>query len=122
MERRRRGQAQTHVVAGVVPARLIAEAAMINVNGIQPPVAPNLVEPVSPTVAPASAAKAAEVVDVVEISQAARLAAAIQDIPDIRTDLVERVKAEIAAGTYETPERLEIAIERLIEEVFPHLM
>ena len=35
----------------------------------------------------------------------------------IRHELVERVKAEIAAGEYETPERLEIAINRLTEEL-----
>ena len=35
----------------------------------------------------------------------------------IRHELVERVKAEIAAGEYETPERLEIAINRLTEKL-----
>ena len=31
----------------------------------------------------------------------------------IRHELVERVQAEIAAGEYETPERLDLAINRL---------
>ena len=35
----------------------------------------------------------------------------------VRHELVERVKAEIAAGQYQTPERLEIAINRLTEEL-----
>jgi anti-sigma28 factor (negative regulator of flagellin synthesis) len=32
-------------------------------------------------------------------------------------ELVERVKAEIAAGTYETPDRVEAALERLLDEM-----
>jgi len=32
---------------------------------------------------------------------------------EIRHDLVERVRAEIAAGTYDTPERWEQALDRL---------
>jgi len=36
-----------------------------------------------------------------------------QDDPQIRHELVERVRREIAAGTYETPEKWRIAINRL---------
>jgi hypothetical protein len=32
---------------------------------------------------------------------------------DIRTDLVERVRREIAAGTYDTPEKWNAALDRL---------
>lgn len=39
------------------------------------------------------------------------------NLPAVRQDLVDRVKAEIAAGVYETPEKLQIAAERLIEEI-----
>ncbi len=35
--------------------------------------------------------------------------------PRIRWELVQRIKKEIAAGTYETPEKLEKALERLLE-------
>jgi len=41
----------------------------------------------------------------------------IRELPDVRKDLVARVKAEIAAGTYETPEKLDAAIERLLEDL-----
>jgi hypothetical protein len=34
--------------------------------------------------------------------------------PAIRTDLVSRVRAEIAAGTYDTPERFEAAIAKML--------
>jgi hypothetical protein len=32
----------------------------------------------------------------------------------IRTELVERIRREIARGTYDTPEKLEIALLRLL--------
>jgi hypothetical protein len=36
---------------------------------------------------------------------------------EIRADLVERVRREIAAGTYETPEKWDIALQRLLERL-----
>lgn len=33
--------------------------------------------------------------------------------PEIRQDLVARIRREIAAGTYETPEKWDMALERL---------
>ena len=36
----------------------------------------------------------------------------------IRFDLVNRIKAEIAAGTYDTPEKMDIALERMASRVF----
>ena len=39
------------------------------------------------------------------------------DDPDIRADLVRRVRREIAAGTYETPEKLDAALDRLLEDL-----
>lgn len=38
--------------------------------------------------------------------------------PKIRFDLVNRVRAEIAAGTYDSPERMDIAIERMASRIF----
>jgi negative regulator of flagellin synthesis FlgM len=60
----------------------------------------------------------AGVSDIVELSAAAQLVAKVHELPDVRTELVDRVKAEIAAGTYETPERMEIAVSRLMDELF----
>lgn len=37
--------------------------------------------------------------------------------PGIRTELVERVRREIAEGAYVTPEKLEIALERLFDRL-----
>jgi hypothetical protein len=33
--------------------------------------------------------------------------------PDVRQELVARVRREIQAGTYDTPEKLEAALDRL---------
>jgi len=59
-----------------------------------------------------------QISDVVEISELAKLAARINEIPDVRTDLVQRVRQELAAGTYETREKIDIAVERLMDEFF----
>jgi negative regulator of flagellin synthesis FlgM len=37
--------------------------------------------------------------------------------PLFRAALVERIRREIAAGTYETPEKWEIALDRLLERL-----
>jgi hypothetical protein len=34
--------------------------------------------------------------------------------PEVRRDLVARIRREIATGTYETPEKWEIALDRLL--------
>jgi hypothetical protein len=35
--------------------------------------------------------------------------------PDIRQDLVERVRREIDLGTYDTAEKLDLALQRLLQ-------
>jgi len=39
--------------------------------------------------------------------------------PSIRTSLVERVRREIASGTYDTPGRLDAAAEKLLDRLVP---
>lgn len=36
----------------------------------------------------------------------------------VRTELVERVRAEIAAGAYDTPDRFQAALERMLEKLW----
>jgi len=93
----------------------------VEIHGVQPPLEPNPVETVGPITPKSPPIQPTDISDVVEISTAARLAAKIQELPEIRAELVQRVKAEIAEGVYETPERLEITVERLMEELFPYL-
>jgi negative regulator of flagellin synthesis FlgM len=55
--------------------------------------------------------------DQVDISPAAQLAGQINDIPDIRQDRVATIKAAIANGSYETDDKLNVAISRLFDEI-----
>jgi negative regulator of flagellin synthesis FlgM len=89
----------------------------MNVNGVTPTGPAGAVEPVGKAIGVGQATQPQAVTDMVEISLAAKLAAKLQEIPDVRADLVAKVKAEIAAGTYETPERLEVAIDRLLNDI-----
>ncbi|MFW6059912.1 MAG: flagellar biosynthesis anti-sigma factor FlgM [Phycisphaeraceae bacterium] len=54
--------------------------------------------------------------DHVELSRTAQLLSKIHELPDVRQDVVERVRAEIESGRYDTPGRLETALQRLMEE------
>jgi negative regulator of flagellin synthesis FlgM len=63
-----------------------------------------------PRVAPAAS-------DRLDISEAGQLASRLADIPEIRQDLVARVKSQIESGSYETPERLNAAVGRLLDEI-----
>ena len=91
---------------------------MMEVNSIQPTMPANAVEPAGVVNDSAPVADPRGTADVVEISNAAKLAARVDQIPEVRTELVERVRAEIAAGTYETSEKIEIAANKLLDELF----
>ncbi len=56
-------------------------------------------------------------IDRVEVSDHARLLARLKSLPEIRQDLVSRVRDEIQAGTYETPQKLDAALNQLIDEL-----
>jgi len=56
-------------------------------------------------------------VDQLDISHEADMVSRARDVPDIRHDLVNRIKSEIEAGTYETEEKLDIAVGRLLDEL-----
>jgi len=66
---------------------------------------------------PLSRPEAAQIADEVDISEAARLVEQVQQLPDIREDRVEAVRRQIAAGTYETTDKLNAAVERLLDEI-----
>jgi len=53
--------------------------------------------------------------------EALRLSDAVKtntDSTKIRFDLVNRIKAEINAGTYDTPDKMDIALERMATRIF----
>ncbi len=42
----------------------------------------------------------------------------LAELPPIREELVSRIRMEITENRYETPEKLDIAIERLSEDLW----
>ena len=65
----------------------------------------------------AAPAESSPINDEVQISDAARLIEQTQQIPDVRQDRVAAIRAQIAQGTYETPERMDVAVSRLLDEI-----
>jgi negative regulator of flagellin synthesis FlgM len=62
--------------------------------------------------APAAAPK-----DQVEISQLGLVLDGIHSLPEIRHEKVEAIRQQIAEGTYETPEKLDRALDNLLSEL-----
>jgi len=50
---------------------------------------------------------------------AARLGEKIRHVPATRSDLVACVRAAIAAEVYETEQRIDVSVDRLIDELLP---
>jgi negative regulator of flagellin synthesis FlgM len=55
--------------------------------------------------------------DHVEISPLGQMLDGISQLPEIRHEKVEEIRRQIAAGSYETPEKLEIALDRMMDEI-----
>ena len=55
--------------------------------------------------------------DELQISDAAQMLDKVGQIPEVRQDRVDQIRAQIAEGTYETREKLDIAVERLLDEI-----
>lgn len=62
-------------------------------------------------------ASTAAVGDRADFSQAARLLSRLAELPDVRQDVVDRVRAEITAGTYDTAEK----VEAILDEIYADL-
>jgi negative regulator of flagellin synthesis FlgM len=65
----------------------------------------------------AQEAPSAKPSDRVDISAAAEAAIQARESGDVRHDLVNQIRAQLADGTYETPAKLDAAIERLLDEI-----
>ncbi len=55
--------------------------------------------------------------DRADISENAQLLAKLRDVPPIREEKVAALRALIASGQYETPERIAGAVEKLLAEL-----
>jgi|TARA_B110000116_G_C16394325_1_gene384416 negative regulator of flagellin synthesis FlgM len=49
-------------------------------------------------------------------SKVAELSGQVQDIPDVRADRIANIREAIEQGTYETEDKLDIALDRFIDE------
>ena len=56
-------------------------------------------------------------VDQLDISPEAQILSQVRDIPEIRADRVAEIRAAIDAGAYETEDKLDIALDRLLDEI-----
>jgi len=56
-------------------------------------------------------------VDQLDISPEADFVAQARDLPEIREDRVAALKAQIQNGTYETGDKLDMALSRLLDEI-----
>lgn len=67
--------------------------------------------------APETANPAMQAGDHVEISEMGRILDDLSRVPEIRAEKVAELRRSIQAGMYETPEKLEIAVERMIDDM-----
>lgn len=55
--------------------------------------------------------------DQLDISPEASFISRARELPDIRADRVASIRAAIASGAYETDDKLNVALDRLFDEI-----
>ena len=60
---------------------------------------------------------AARTSDQVDISPTAELINQVHNLPDIRADRVAELRAQISSGSYETEGKIDLALDRLLDEI-----
>lgn len=71
----------------------------------------------SPTQAHPTATSSLREADSVELSSTAQLLSRLKNLPEVRNELIKRVKAEIADGTYLTPDKIGASIDNLADDL-----
>ncbi|NLX94783.1 MAG: flagellar biosynthesis anti-sigma factor FlgM [Rhodopirellula sp.] len=66
---------------------------------------------------PSTTRSAGSIQDELDISDAGRLVDQVREMPEMRMDRIRQIRAEIAAGTYETDTKLETALGRMLDEI-----
>ncbi|RUL86756.1 flagellar biosynthesis anti-sigma factor FlgM [Tautonia sociabilis] len=91
----------------------------MEIHGAGGPQGPQPIYPrlASFSVEASAASPAAAPRDQVEISQLGLVLDGIHRLPEIRHEKVEAIRQQIASGTYETPEKLERALDNLLSEL-----
>lgn len=67
--------------------------------------------------APSSGSRVQRGEDRVELSGSELYLSKLRELPEIRQDLVDRIKAQIEEGTYDTPDKIDGAIDAFLEEL-----
>ncbi len=55
--------------------------------------------------------------DRAEISQVAQLLSRLDELPDVRQDLIERIRGEIDRGGYDSSDKIDAAIDALADDL-----
>jgi len=55
--------------------------------------------------------------DSVELSSTAQLLSRLKDLPEVRGELIKRVKAQIDDDTYLTPDKIDASIDNLADDL-----
>ena len=55
--------------------------------------------------------------DSVEISEQARLMSRLRALPEVRQEIIDRVRRELALGTYETEDKIDGVLDRVIDDL-----
>ena len=84
-----------------------------HVHGAQPINAPHRAAAQQPSPQP----EPFSTVDQLDISREGDLISRIRDVPDVRGDRVQAIRAQIEAGVYETDDKLDAALDRLLDEI-----
>jgi len=84
-----------------------------HVHGPQPIASPHAGRPASP----APGGGSSPVTDELHISTAGQFIDQIHELPAIRQDRVAALRQAIAEGTYETADKLDAAVDRLLDEI-----
>jgi len=66
---------------------------------------------------PAAPASSSATNDSLDISPAGEIAGRLAEVPDIRADRVNELRTAILNGSYETPDKLDTALSRLLDEI-----
>lgn len=95
---------------------------MSNIHGLGPTGGINRIQQTKPAAAPAQAEATAATpdrTDRVDISSNSSVSAMLAKLKtnDVRLDKVQDIKGQIEAGTYESDEKLNAAIDRLIDDL-----
>lgn len=83
------------------------------IHGAQPLAGPHAARPAQSC----STSPAGQTSDRLELSAAGQIAGRLAEIPDIRADRVAEIRAALADGTYETADKLDVALDRLLDEI-----